>query len=177
MGFGDKIRKLFGGGKQNGSGTNGQSIISPEQYYLTVAPGTDEIINVGAIEKINSCTHRDGTKTDIIMARLVQQPEDWAIMSDSMDYVTFELPKGTELTDKIMQAVMKQYSEEKRSDASIEHYYLGRLIKDENGTLSFGNKSESVKKMAEKVVQQREEDNTIQGSGTVSGTYTNRISS
>ena len=41
MGFGDKIRKLFGGGKQNGSGTNGQSIISPEQYYLTVAPGTD----------------------------------------------------------------------------------------------------------------------------------------
>lgn len=166
MRFGDKIRKILGG-EQAGDGTDRQPDIRTKEPYLTVAPGSDEIINVGSIEKINSCTHRDGTKTDIMMVRLVQQPEDWAIMPDSMDYVTFEIPKGTELTDKIIQEVMKQYSAERIPDASGEHYYLGRLIEEENGTVSFGNKSESVEKMAKKVVKEREDANRIQDLETV----------
>lgn len=167
MGFGDKIRKILGG-KQAGAGTNRPPNISTRPPYPMEVPGTDETISVGSIEKINSCTHRDGTKTDIMMVRLVQQPEDWAIMLDCMDYVTFEIPKGTELTDKIIQAVMKQYSAERRPDASGEHYYLGRLIEEENETVSFGNKSRSVENMAGKVVQERENyANRSQNPGTV----------
>lgn len=172
MGLGDKLREILGE-KQAGDGTDRQPDIRTKEPYLTVAPGSDEIINVGSIEKINSCTHRDGTKTDIMMVRLVQQPEDWAIMPDSMDYVTFEIPKGTELTDKIIQEVMKQYSAERIPDASGEHYYLGRLIEEENGTVSFENKSEAVEKMARKVVQERENDaNRSQDSKTVTAPST-----
>ena len=162
MGLGDKIKEFLRRGNRGGESVAQNpktktklEKIGPQTYSISILE-TDEIIFAEQIEKIGSCTHRDGVATDIMMARLIKQPSDWAMIPDMFDYVAFEVSKGATVTDEIMQKIMEQYGLEKQPNINKKHYYLGHIIEGKDGNVVLGNKSSSIEVKTRRIVQERE---------------------
>ena len=132
-----------------------QLIKSRNEIYWRGTEDLEKDILAFNIEKINSVQYSNNEVMDLMMARLVKQNPEHDLYVDLSDYVTFEIPQGTEITEEIMQAVMKQYDRDKQIKSEQKQYYLGRLI-DNGNELIFGNKSIAVENMTKYLVEQRE---------------------
>ena len=152
MGFFDRFKKTKEEQKQVTSQKEGV-YTRPLQY------GEEEITAFN-IERLDTVRHRNNELTDLIMARLVKQDTREVLFMETADYVTFEVPIGTEIDDEIMQAVMKEYERETQINTEKESYYLGRLTSNRD-ELAFGNKSNAVENIVQRVIQKREQERKI----------------
>ncbi len=112
----------------------------------------DSKIIILSMELKNKVKHRNNVVTNLYMARVASS--EHAIIIDNADYVSFELPEGQKVDNKILQLVKQRYSRENTNDiATRKSYYLGQL-QQMGQELYFGNKSNAVNEIVEKMVNE-----------------------
>ena len=146
MGVLDKLGEILKGKP------NKENAQKSKYIYTKPIQNSKEEIMAFNIDVINSVKHRDNEITDIIMARLTKHNPMETIYMDLADYVAFEVPKGTEINDEIMNLVMEQYEKETLTKSQEQQYYFGRLTNN-RGINELGNKSATVENLVKQTVQ------------------------
>lgn len=96
-------------------------------YYKQLADGTE--IQIYSFVHQERLGYPDGTHTNLMIARGVKQKPQDTIYVLRADFIAFELPKATTISDDIMQAVMDQYQKDYNENAEKPAtYYIGQLI-------------------------------------------------
>lgn len=130
------------------------------EYSISSIDGKNEIY-VFNIENAGTVTHRGGDKTTLLIGRITKMREGNAVLFDSADFLSFEIPYGTELTEQLLVKAMKQYEQEIQLGNNAQSHYIGRLTRDEKGEFAYGNKSVAVEGKVTEIVneqiQEREE--------------------
>lgn len=131
-----------------------------KEYSIPSKDGKNEIY-VFNIENEGTVIHRGGDKTTLLMGRITKMREGNAVLFDSADFLSFEIPYGTELTEQLLVKAMRQYEQETQLGNNAQSHYIGRLSRNEKGEFAYGNKSVAVEgKIAGIVheqIQEREE--------------------
>lgn len=123
------------------------------EYTIPSLDGKNEIMAYG-LSNQGQIKHKNQEITNLIMGRITKYKDGNASYSDASDYISFELPLGQEVTEKIMQAVIKQYDREDVKEKKRSHY-IGRL-EQKQGIISFGNKSNAVEKIVRGIIDKNE---------------------
>lgn len=131
------------------------------EYSIPSIDGKNGIY-VFNIENEGTVTHHGGDKTTLLMGRIMKMREGATVSFDSANFLSFEIPYGTELTEQLLTKAMRQYEQEIQAEnGNSSSHYIGRLTKDEKGEFVYGNKSKVVEGKVTEIVheqiQKREE--------------------
>ncbi len=100
--------------------------------------------------------HRDNSRTQLIMGRIIKTQQGATIMNDEQDYIAFELPEGKIITEGALRAVIEQYDRDKSSGlVTSKQLYVGR-VEETSAGVTIGKKSAFVEKEVRKKVDSLE---------------------
>lgn len=119
--------------------------------YAITLPNGEELL-ITSIELKNKAKHRNGEKTNIMIAKAHCYEDGETIYFEQQESLAFEILEGTQIDDIILKKIGQYFMYEKNMpDNNKDCIYLGRISQDpyEFGT---NNKNETVKKYIDETV-------------------------
>lgn len=143
----------------------------PEEALLAMhvkglTDGINEIMTTN-LTRYRKIAHSDGSRTNLVFGRISKYRTGDTVFFDAADYIAFEVPEGTKVTEAMLDEAIRQYDINKRIASSGERaFYVGRM-QEAMGKVFFGNKSTAVENIVKDEVNKLEQARGIQVRETI----------
>lgn len=151
MGFFKNMIGKITGAEEKASQAKRKAVSFPLEFVTSEQDDWTRIISVN--RENMEIKHNDGRKTNLLIASVNNGRGSEMVFAEDVDYIAFEIPQGTDISEALLQKVINGYLQDKVNRHNQECVYIGEV--SENAENDFRKKSQTVENHVDMKISER----------------------